>query len=63
RLLRAAAVAAFRPLLLATATPVAYARPAGAPVRPLRPARAVRPRTPLLHSVVRRGPPLRPALG
>ncbi|MEU1310163.1 hypothetical protein ABZ419_14885 [Streptomyces cinnamoneus] len=63
RLLRAAAVAAFRPLLLATAALGAYARPAGAPARPLRPARKVRPRTPLLHSVVRRGPPLRPALG
>ncbi|MEU7133837.1 hypothetical protein [Streptomyces sp. NPDC046261] len=63
RLLRAAAACAFRPLLLAAAALGAYASPEGAPVRPPRPARTARPRTSLLHSVVRRGPPLRPALG
>ncbi|MEU4211483.1 hypothetical protein AB0F13_16035 [Streptomyces sp. NPDC026206] len=63
RLLRAAAVAAFRPLLLAAAALGAGARQEGAPVRPVRPARTARPRAPLLHSVVRRGPPLRPVLG
>ncbi|MBF6051969.1 membrane protein [Streptomyces eurocidicus] len=61
RLLRAVAASAFRPLLLAVATPVAAVHPGGGPVRPVR-------RTPpaytlplLVHSVVRRGPPRCPA--
>ncbi|GAA3067691.1 hypothetical protein GCM10020000_60070 [Streptomyces olivoverticillatus] len=62
-LLRAAAAAAFRPLLLAVAA-VTGARPQGAPVRPVRPAPTPRPQPPFfLHSVVRRGPPPYPALG
>ncbi|MFE0043581.1 hypothetical protein [Streptomyces albireticuli] len=61
RLLRAVAASAFRPLLLAVTAPVAAVHPGGGPVRPGH--RALPPRTlPLLvHSVVRRGPPLCPA--
>ncbi|UQI44088.1 hypothetical protein M1P56_06820 [Streptomyces sp. HU2014] len=61
RLLRAVAASAFRPLLLAVAAPVAAVHPGAGPVRPAR--RTLPPRTlPLLvHSVVRRGPPLCPA--
>lgn len=61
RLLRAVASFAFRPLLLAVAALGACARPLRARPRPVRdtlPARAL-PR--LVHSVVRRGPPLCPA--
>ncbi|MDG4532309.1 hypothetical protein [Streptomyces sp. AV19] len=55
RLLRAAATAAFRPLRLL----VAALAPADglAPVRPVRRAVPARRGPPLLHSVVRRGPP------
>ncbi|WP_247597784.1 hypothetical protein [Streptomyces sp. RKND-216] len=61
RLLRAAAATAFRPLLLAArARPV----PSDAPARPRHPAAvpASRPLPLLLHSVLRRGPPVAPAL-
>ncbi|MCC3770286.1 hypothetical protein [Streptomyces sp. UNOC14_S4] len=58
RLLRAVAAFAFRPLLLAVAALAAAVAPRRAPVRPAR--RVLPPRAlPLLvHSVVRRGPPL-----
>ncbi|MGW1071709.1 hypothetical protein [Streptomyces sp. NPDC002537] len=59
RLLAAAAAAALRPLPPAAAPPAV--RPDSAPVRPARPVRAPAPPR-LTHSVVRRGPPRRPAL-
>ncbi|RLV08297.1 hypothetical protein CTZ27_05625 [Streptomyces griseocarneus] len=61
RLLRAVAAFAFRPLLLAVAALTAAVAPRRVPVRPAR--RVLPPRAlPLLvHSVVRRGPPLRSA--
>ncbi|MBT2385594.1 hypothetical protein [Streptomyces sp. ISL-11] len=60
RLLRALAGFAFRPLLLAAATLTA-ARPRRAPVRPVRRTPLPRSLPLLVHSVVRRGPPARPA--
>jgi hypothetical protein len=57
RLLGAAAALAFRPLLRALAGPVAAVRPGSVRVRAVRHARVPAAR-PLLHSVVRRGPPL-----
>jgi hypothetical protein len=61
-LLRALAVLAFRPLLVAVAAAGARAeRPTGA-FRPVRWARARRTHPMLIHSVVRRGPPCPAAL-
>ncbi|MEV5507094.1 hypothetical protein [Streptomyces orinoci] len=62
-LLRTMATAAFRPLRLVTAALVPAPERYGARVRPVRRSRAPLPRPLLLHSVVRRGPPARPALG
>ncbi|WKK27636.1 hypothetical protein QZH56_27120 [Streptomyces olivoreticuli] len=62
RLLRAVAAFAFRPLLLAVAALAAAARgPHRAPVRPARRVPPPRALPLLVHSVVRRGPPLCPA--
>ncbi|GGR01477.1 hypothetical protein FHS38_000770 [Streptomyces netropsis] len=62
RLLRAVAASAFRPLLLVAAAVVPLARPADARPRPARHARVPRSLPLLVHSVVRRGPPLCPAV-
>ncbi|MEU7133839.1 hypothetical protein [Streptomyces sp. NPDC046261] len=61
RLLRVVASFAFRPLLLAAAALAAYARPQGARLRPIRDTLPARALPLLVHSVVRRGPPLCPA--
>jgi hypothetical protein len=58
RLLRAVAVAAFRPLLLAVAAAGAVPGTAVGRVRRTAPAAGGLTARPLLHSVVRRGPPL-----
>ncbi|WP_338931161.1 hypothetical protein WEB32_09340 [Streptomyces netropsis] len=58
RLLRAVAALAFRPLLLAVTAAVPLARPGGPRVRAVRHARVPAAPPLLLHSVVRRGPPL-----
>ncbi|MGK5628986.1 hypothetical protein [Streptomyces sp. URMC 123] len=57
RLVRAAAAATFRPLLLAVAAVVAVADPARRPTGPVRRAPLVRAQPMLAHSVGRRGPP------
>ncbi|GGR01464.1 hypothetical protein [Streptomyces netropsis] len=62
RLLRAVAALAFRPLLLAVTAAVPLARPGGPRVRAVRHARVPAAPPLLLHSVVRRGPPLGLAL-
>lgn len=61
RLLRAVAAFAFRPLLLAVASVAVAAGPAGRAQRPLFPGTGTRTRFPV-HSVGRRGPPVRAAL-
>ncbi|MCX5196764.1 hypothetical protein OOK31_23200 [Streptomyces sp. NBC_00249] len=61
RLLRAAAVCAFRPLLLAVASVAVPAGRAGRALRPLLARAGARTRFPA-HSVGRRGPPVRTAL-
>ncbi|WP_329370456.1 hypothetical protein OG896_30445 [Streptomyces sp. NBC_00669] len=58
RVLRAVAVAAFRPLLFAVTAAGAMAGTTPGRVRPATPAVAHLAARPLLHSVVRRGPPL-----
>ncbi|MFC5723125.1 hypothetical protein ACFP1Z_23430 [Streptomyces gamaensis] len=58
RLLRAVAAFAFRPLLLAVAVLVAAYGPPARPVRPAHRTRPARSLPLLVHSVVRRGPPL-----
>ncbi|MEV4441353.1 hypothetical protein AB0K09_20480 [Streptomyces sp. NPDC049577] len=63
RLLYAAVAAAFRPLLRAAAALAAPACPGGPAARPVRRAGATPSRPLLLHSLPRRGPPVRPALG
>lgn len=63
RLLRATAAVAFRPLLLAVAALTPADRSQGARLGPVHHTRAARPRPPLLHSVIRRGPPSLSALG
>ncbi|MEW2031705.1 hypothetical protein AB0901_14480 [Streptomyces roseifaciens] len=60
QLLRTAAAFAFGPLLLAAVSPAAPASP-GARVRPARRTLRARGLPLLVHSVVRRGPPLAPA--
>lgn len=62
RLLRAVAALAFRPLLLAVAAAAPLARRGGSRVRAVRHARVPLAPPLLQHSVVRRGPPLGPAL-
>ncbi|MBZ4318890.1 hypothetical protein [Streptomyces huiliensis] len=58
RLVRAAGAAAFRPLRLAATRCAPPARAGAAPARPAAPVRLPGARPLLLHSVIRRGPPV-----